>query len=334
MVVPEFRSAEKPTFSTESTNSSHSIIGEIVDGKTNTIAYSTYGEQSAQHGIETRLGFNGQLRERHIGWYLLGNGYRAYNPRLMRFHSPDSWSPFGRGGLNAYMYCVGDPVNRSDPTGHWGVLALFSSAREIAIIGYLSSSVGAGLNLGSLLLNRGQITLSSGLGTVSGLTGMAAGLSTMFDLAPQASQLLSATSLITGAASTYLGTRSIRQFIGQAEWYEAPFRRPSGSPPDYFDLHRAPLAPGISPSTPPVYPLNPETLLPATAGEVSPTYSRQDPNLFSTPLFEASTGKRSLFPEPVGVNGKTRHGHQARYRQELRDQMDGLTPSTAIRQRR
>ncbi|MFJ3369100.1 RHS repeat-associated core domain-containing protein [Pseudomonas sp. NPDC086251] len=100
------------------TNSSHSIIGEIVDGKTNTIAYSTYGEQSAQQDVATRMGFNGQLREGNIGWYLLGNGYRAYNPRLMRFHSPDSWSPFGGGGLNAYMYCVGDPVNRSDPTGH------------------------------------------------------------------------------------------------------------------------------------------------------------------------------------------------------------------------
>nr|WP_269137593.1 RHS repeat-associated core domain-containing protein [Pseudomonas sp. PGPR40] len=64
------------------------------------------------------MGFNGQLREARIGWYLLGNGYRAFNSTLMRFHSPDSWSPFGRGGLNPYMYCVGDPVNRSDPTGH------------------------------------------------------------------------------------------------------------------------------------------------------------------------------------------------------------------------
>ncbi len=36
----------------------------------------------------------------------------------MRFNSPDSLSPFGRGGLNAYAYCQGDPINRSDPGGH------------------------------------------------------------------------------------------------------------------------------------------------------------------------------------------------------------------------
>ena len=101
------------------TDRSQSIIGEIVDGQTKTIAYSAYGEQSAQQEVATQLGFNGQLREARIGSYMLGNGYRAYNPRLMRFHSPDSWSPFGRGGLNAYMYCVGDPVNRVDPTGHF-----------------------------------------------------------------------------------------------------------------------------------------------------------------------------------------------------------------------
>jgi len=108
------------------TNSSQSIIGESVEGKVNTIGYSAYGEQSAQQEVATALGFNGQLREARLGWYLLGKGYRAYNTRLMRFHSPDSWSPFGGGGLNAYMYCVGDPVNRVDPTGH-GWLSLAAS---------------------------------------------------------------------------------------------------------------------------------------------------------------------------------------------------------------
>ena len=100
------------------TDSKNSVLAEVTDGKVDSIAYSAYGEQSGRQGIGGRLGFNGQLREARLGWYLLGNGYRAYNPVLMRFHSPDSWSPFGEGGLNAYMYCVGDPVNASDPTGH------------------------------------------------------------------------------------------------------------------------------------------------------------------------------------------------------------------------
>ncbi|MCY1449848.1 hypothetical protein D9M71_666160 [compost metagenome] len=36
----------------------------------------------------------------------------------MRFNSPDSWSPFGEGGINPYTYCGGDPRNRFDPNGH------------------------------------------------------------------------------------------------------------------------------------------------------------------------------------------------------------------------
>ncbi|OPK06275.1 hypothetical protein PS928_01671 [Pseudomonas fluorescens] len=96
----------------------NSVLAEIAGGKPNSIAYSAYGQQTAQEDVATNIGFNGALLEPHLGWYLLGSGYRAYNPTLMRFHSPDSWSPFGGGGLNAYMYCVGDPVNFSDPTGH------------------------------------------------------------------------------------------------------------------------------------------------------------------------------------------------------------------------
>ncbi|VVN83652.1 RHS repeat-associated core domain-containing protein [Pseudomonas fluorescens] len=109
------------------TDSKNSVLAEVVVGKTNHLAYSAYGHQSAQQEVATSLGFNGELREARIGWYLLGNGYRAYNPRLMRFHSPDSWSPFGRGGLNPYMYCVGNPINRSDPTGHFPFIELVAS---------------------------------------------------------------------------------------------------------------------------------------------------------------------------------------------------------------
>lgn len=112
------------------TDSKNSVLAEVLCGKPNPIAYSVYGEQSAQQEIAARPGFNGQLREARLGWYLLGNGYRAYNPVLMRFHSPDSWSPFGEGGLNAYMYRVGDPVNASDPTGHVRLFGLLRGTRR------------------------------------------------------------------------------------------------------------------------------------------------------------------------------------------------------------
>lgn len=40
-----------------------------------------------------------------------------YSPPVCRFNSPDSLSPFGGGGVNAYAYCSGDPVNYVDPSG-------------------------------------------------------------------------------------------------------------------------------------------------------------------------------------------------------------------------
>lgn len=78
--------------------------------------YMPYGYRSVAHVVSSLLGFNGQRLEAH-GLYLLGNGRRTYCPNLMRFYSPDKLSPFGVGGLNAYAYVLGDPVNKDDPTG-------------------------------------------------------------------------------------------------------------------------------------------------------------------------------------------------------------------------
>lgn len=82
------------------------------------IAYSPYGHRRAENGLTSLLGFNGERPDPVTEHYLLGNGYRAFNPVLMRFNSPDSWSPFGEGGLNSYAYCLGNPTTSSDPTGH------------------------------------------------------------------------------------------------------------------------------------------------------------------------------------------------------------------------
>ncbi|SDZ31722.1 RHS repeat-associated core domain-containing protein [Pseudomonas syringae] len=100
------------------TDQQRSVLQLVDKAGTEPIAYSPYGHHPAESGLTSLLGFNGERRDPVTGHYLLGNGYRAYNPVLMRFYSPDSLSPFGEGGLNAYGYVDGDPVGFGDETGH------------------------------------------------------------------------------------------------------------------------------------------------------------------------------------------------------------------------
>ncbi|EJL88508.1 RHS repeat-associated core domain protein containing protein [Herbaspirillum sp. CF444] len=96
------------------------------------------------------LGYNGQRRDAVSGTYHLGNGYRAYNPVLMRFNCPDSWSPFGAGGINPYAYCDGDPVNRADPSGHLSNGSIFGLAGGL-IGGIVLGVLTAGLALPAVI---------------------------------------------------------------------------------------------------------------------------------------------------------------------------------------
>lgn len=91
-------------------------------GQQNALAYTADGYRCPLGDLPHQLGFNGELPDPLTGHYLLGNGYRAFNPVLMRFNSPDNLSPFGKGGVNAYAYCAGNPINWADPTGHTPIL--------------------------------------------------------------------------------------------------------------------------------------------------------------------------------------------------------------------
>lgn len=75
------------------------------------------GYHTLPGGLLHAQGFNGECPDPVTGHYLLGHGHRLFNTALMRFNSSDSLSPFGNGGLNAYAYCQGDPVNYRDRTG-------------------------------------------------------------------------------------------------------------------------------------------------------------------------------------------------------------------------
>ena len=100
------------------TDLQQSVLHAVGADKHHSMAYNAYGHRPAENGLISLSGFNGERADPVIGHYLLGNGYRAFNPVLMRFNSPDSWSPFGRGGINSYGYCDGDPANRTDANGH------------------------------------------------------------------------------------------------------------------------------------------------------------------------------------------------------------------------
>lgn len=81
------------------------------------IHYNAYGYTKMLIQGPYSSGFNGEYFNIHTHGYHLGQGYRVYSPALTRFTSPDYLSPFGRGGINTYAYCNGDPVNRIDPHG-------------------------------------------------------------------------------------------------------------------------------------------------------------------------------------------------------------------------
>ncbi len=123
------------------TDTPGSVLNALSAQSNKGAAYSSYGHRVAEIEGATLLGFNGECADLVTGHYLLGNGYRAYNPVLMRFNSPDSFSPFGEGGVNAYGYCAGDPINRSDEDGHawsfWGAArkrwnAVFKAPRDLS----------------------------------------------------------------------------------------------------------------------------------------------------------------------------------------------------------
>ncbi|KAL5591079.1 hypothetical protein FOBRF1_014636 [Fusarium oxysporum] len=140
-------------------DSSHSTVAWLDSNDPSQLhsqSYTPYGFSSTGPDVS----WNGQWRDPVTGWYHLGNGYRVYNPALMRFNSPDQWSPFTSGEVNPYAYCRGDPINRGDQNGHaslgWRDLAL-------AIVG-----IGVGIAVGILTAGAG-FAVEAGLGIAAGV---------------------------------------------------------------------------------------------------------------------------------------------------------------------
>ncbi|WP_198552935.1 RHS repeat-associated core domain-containing protein [Psychromonas sp. Urea-02u-13] len=130
--------------------------------------------------ISNPLGFNGEYKDPVTGSYFLGNGYRFYSPTLMRFNANDSLSPFGKGGVNSYAYCLGDPVNNKDPSGHLILSSIIIGAIVGATVGALFSTVTEVVKAGITgeKPDLKQIGIGAALGAFSGGIGGASILAT------------------------------------------------------------------------------------------------------------------------------------------------------------
>ena len=225
------------------TDASPSVIGESLNGQIHLVSYSAYGEQDKTARLQTLLAFNSEVCEPLSGWYLLGRGYRAYNPGLMRFHSPDSLSPFGAGGVNPYVYCLGNPIRFRDPTGHYigdrgnlpqyyeplpepegpsflekwlyvglaalGVIAsiIFLPISAPMIAGAVMQIVGLGLQIAGTASENGELTAAGvALGAIGGMISfMGAGKAAAMQLATKASAVAKPGATAVQSTQTSMG---------------------------------------------------------------------------------------------------------------------------------
>ncbi|KAF4561715.1 RHS repeat-associated core domain-containing protein [Pseudomonas shirazica] len=143
------------------------------------MAYSPYGYLATDR-LEALLGFTGQRYDRVTQGNPLGAGRRFHSPGLMRLCTEDPSSPFGKGGLNSYAYCVGDPINRDDPTGESSRLLLFRAFNS-----FKKASVNFAINGGHGFVGKGASRKKAGFNNIANnATTITANPSTLAGTAP------------------------------------------------------------------------------------------------------------------------------------------------------
>ncbi|CAI1564307.1 RHS repeat-associated core domain [Serratia quinivorans] len=192
------------TFQLTGTDAMNSVLNRIAsEGQCQRQSFSPYGGSST--ALARTPGFNGERCDPLTGTTHLGNGYRAYNPTLIRFHCPDSMSPFGAGGINPYAYCAGDPINRSDPSGH------------------MSAQAGVGIGLGVLGLALGAasfgVSIAAKVAVVASVAAISTGIASIAteNSNPEASAALGWASMGLGIAGAATGIFSAAKGIRTSE---------------------------------------------------------------------------------------------------------------------
>ena len=146
-------------------------IERIIDSTGKTIVkyeYSVWGELIEEKEIENKkivednpYKYKSYYYDKESGLYYLKSRY--YSASLHRFISLDQTEYMEIGsitGLNLYVYCGNDPVNMTDPEGHFFVSALIIGALVGSfIVGAGASVVSQGLTYGWNAINYWQAGL-------------------------------------------------------------------------------------------------------------------------------------------------------------------------------
>ena len=147
--------------------------------KQTTFTYDAYGRCTVGGNTfianRFKIRYRGYYYDTETGLYWVQTRY--YNPDWCRWISPDSISyldPESPHGLNLYLYCGNDPVNRIDPSGcawdwnsFWTGLLMVGTA--ITAIALSATTFGAGIPLAMSIV--AGVTL--GAGVLTGINGVA-----------------------------------------------------------------------------------------------------------------------------------------------------------------
>jgi RHS repeat-associated protein len=151
-------------------------IRVITDGSGvagNRTTFRPYGAKARVLGthVETK-GFIGERHDAETGFLYLNARY--YDPALGRFISPDWWDPNQPGvGTNRYTYSDNDPINKSDPNGHW--------VGADDALAFATGAIVGGLAQGVADLVRGEVSSAGTYGTsafaggIGGVAGLYSG---------------------------------------------------------------------------------------------------------------------------------------------------------------